>query len=498
MTNVIGIDLGTCFSAVSFIDDTGRPKIVHNEEGDNMTPSCVLFEKLNKVIVGEAARRSWGTRDSRAVARFKRNMGTSKQYKIDDEHYTPTDLSALVLKKLAADTNMRIGGIGEAVITIPANFSHEQRDATMAAAKAAGLDVRFIINEPTAAALFYGFAGGEELNGVYAVYDLGGGTFDISIIRVDGQEIEVLSTYGVSRLGGDDFDAAIQELVRSKFRGKTGEELKEGDFTKNEAEEEKKSLSKRDKVKVRVMREMIEITRQEFEEKISTYIEQTAMLCEGAVEEAGIDFSDIKAVFLAGGSTRIPAVLSSVKRVFGREPVARANVDEVVALGAALYAAYKGDGTNLTPVQKNAISKIKVSESTGMCYGTLSVTHDQARDKAKLANTILIRKGEKIPCSVTESFYTMHDGQEGVDCEVTESVAPETDPRFVNIICSDKLSLPSGRPAGQEIKVTFAYDDNQIMKCSFVDSATGRETKINLSVSTKERDGGNIDRFLVE
>ena len=303
---------------------------------------------------------------------------------------------------------------------------------------------------------------------------------------------------GVSRLGGDDFDAAIQELVRGKFRGKTGEELEEGDFTKNEAEEEKKSLSKRDKVKVRVMCEMIEITRQEFEEKISTYIEQTAMLCEGAVEEAGIDFSDIKAVFLAGGSTRIPAVLSSVKRVFGREPVARANVDEVVALGAALYAAYKGDGANLTPVQKNAISKIKVSESTGMCYGTLSVTHDQARDKAKLANTILIRKGEKIPCSVTESFYTMHDGQEGVDCEVTESVAPETDPRFVNIICSDKLSLPSGRPAGQEIKVTFAYDDNQIMKCSFVDSATGLETKINLSVSTKERDGGNIDRFLVE
>lgn len=502
MTKFIGIDLGTCFSAVSFVDDTGRPSIVHNKEGNNITPSCILFENGSKAIVGETARRAYygdlGGESSNAVGLFKREMGTSKTFQVGNELHTPTDLSTLVLKKLAADTENYVGSIGEAVITTPANFSHEARDATMAAAKAAGLNVRFIINEPTAAALYYGFAGGEELSGIYAVYDLGGGTFDISIIHVDGHDIEVLTTNGVPRLGGDDFDAALQELVQAKIKEKTGEELEKGDFTKNDAEEEKKSLSKRDKVNVRVARQMIEITRQEFEEKISTLIAQTEMMCEAAVAEARIDFSDIKEVFLAGGSTRIPAVAESIKRVFGREPVARVNVDEVVALGAALYAAYKSDRTNLSPVQKNAIAKIKVSESTSMCFGTISLAHDQARDQAKLANTILIRKGEKIPCSVTELFYTVHDGQDGVNCEITESTAPETDPRFVKVIWSDELKLPSGRPAGQEIKVTFAYDDNQIMKCSFVDSATGREKKVDLSLAAKERDGGNIDKFLVE
>lgn len=497
MTKFIGIDLGTCFSAVSVIDDTGRPKIIHNEEGQNITPSCVLFSDGNQVIVGEPARRCLGD-DPRSVGRFKRKIGTSAMFSVNGRDYTATDLSTLVLKKITADTIESVGAIGDVVITVPANFSHEARNATMEAARAAGLNVGFIINEPTAAALYYGFAGGQELSGVYAVYDLGGGTFDISIIRVDGHDIEVLATNGVPKLGGDDFDEALQELVRTKFKQKTGEELEEEDFTRNDAEEEKKSLSKRDKVTCRVLRQMIEITRKEFEEKISALVGQTVMLCEATVEEAGVSISDIKDVFFAGGSTRIPVVAESVKRVFNREPVAKINVDEVVALGASLYAAYKSDRTKLSAVQRNAIAKIKVSESTSKCFGTISVVRDQLRDDTKLANTILIRKGEKIPCSVTESFFTIHDGQESVDCEITESTGPETDPRFVKIIWSDELKLPPGRPAGQEIKVTFAYDDNQIMKCSFVDSATGRETKVDLSFSAKERAGSDIEKFLVE
>lgn len=498
MSAFIGIDLGTTFSAVATIDETGRPTIVHNQVGSNITPSCVA-EIDGKMDVGEPARRQWGNAPKSAAARFKRDMGTSAKHYINGQELTPQQLSAYVLKKLVSDAEQIIGPIEEAVVTIPANFAHEARDATMSAAKAAGLNVRYIINEPTAAALYYAFKSGDELGGNYAVYDLGGGTFDISIIRVDGQDVEVLSTNGVSKLGGYDFDTALKKLVQSKFKAMTGEKLEDDDFTSNDAEEEKKALSARQRVTVRVARQMIDISRDEFEEAISSYITQAEMLCEATLDEAGIDLDGINGVFLVGGSTRIPAVVESVKNVFKMEPTATANVDEVVALGAALYAAYKGDRDKLSVVQKNAIEKIKVSESTSKCFGTISIGHDQARDKLHLRNSIIIRKGEKIPCSVTESFYTVHNDQETVDCKVTESSAVETDPRFVKVIWEGELKLPSGRPENQEIQVTFAYDDNQIMKCSFVDVATKRETTIDLSMaSSKSNEDSKVEKFLVE
>lgn len=499
MAAFIGIDLGTTFSSVATIDDTGRPSIVHNKEGANITPSCVSETSPGVMEVGEFARRQWGNAPDTAAARFKRDMGTSVTHAINGQDFTPTQLSTFVLKKLVADAAQSLGAIGDAVVTIPANFAHEARDATMVAAKAAGLNVRHIVNEPTAAALYYAFKSGEDLGGMYAVYDLGGGTFDVSIISVNGQDVEVLATNGVSKLGGDDLDAALQKLVRSKFMDLTGDELADDDFTKNDAEEEKKALSARKKVTIRVARQLIDITREEFEEAISSYITQAEMLCEATVNEAGIEVVDINGVFLAGGSTRIPLVAESVKKVFNQEPIASVNVDEVVSLGAALYAAYKGDRDKLSVVQKNAIQKIKVSESTGKCFGTISIAHDEARNAHKLFNSILIRKGQKIPCSVTESFYTTHDGQEQVNCKVTESTAAETDPRFVKVIWEGELDLPPGRPENQEIQITFAYDENQIMKCSFVDVATKRETKIDLTMaSSNNTDAREVDRFLVE
>jgi len=499
MSTFIGIDLGTTFSAVATIDETGRPVIVHNNAGANITPSCVVETSPGVMEIGEFARRQWGNAPETASARFKRDMGTSTTHLINDQAFSPTQLSTFVLKKLASDATQTLGTIGDVVVTIPANFAHEAREATMVAAKAAGLNVRYIINEPTAAALYYAFKSGEELGGIYAVYDLGGGTFDVSIIRVDGQDVEVLATNGVSKLGGDDFDAALRSIVRSKFKELSGEDLEDDDFTLNDAEEEKKSLSSRKQVTARVARQLIDVKREEFEEAISSYIVQAEMLCEATVDEAGIDVGDIKSVFLVGGSTRIPFVEGSVKNFFKVDPISSVNVDEVVALGAALYSAYKGDKDRLTVVQKNALKKIKVSESTGKCFGTISVGHDQIRDAPKLFNSILIRKGEKIPCSVTESFYTVHDGQEGVNCKVTESTAAETDPRFVKVIWEGDLELPPGRPANQEIKVTFSYDENQIMECSFVDVATNRESKIDLSLaSSKSSDSSEVEKFLVE
>lgn len=499
MTSFIGIDLGTTYSAVATIDKTGRPVIIHNSDGENITPSCITETEDGVFEVGEYARRTWGNAPEKAAARFKRDMGTSSNQTINSHSLSPSELSALVIKKLVKDARSQIGEIGEAVVTIPANFSNEAREATMAAANSAGINVRYIINEPTAAALYYAFKNGEDLHGNYAVYDMGGGTFDVSIIKVNGQDVEVLASNGVSKLGGDDFDNAIKNIVFKKYTKMTGDDLESDDFTINDAEDEKRSLSKRKRVTIKVNRQLVDIFREEFEEAISTLVTQAEMLCESTIDEAGLAPSEIRAVFLAGGSTRIPAIHDSIKRVFKQEPVSSVNVDEVVALGAALYAAYKGDKSNLSATQKNSIQKIKVSESTSKCFGTISISHDSNRDQHKLINNVLISKGDKIPCSTTESFFTVRDGQTSVNCQLTESSAPETDPGFVRIIWEGDLQLPEGRPEGQEIQVTFSYDDNQMMKCSFVDIATSRKTEVDLSMASVDSAASNqIDKFMVE
>jgi molecular chaperone DnaK len=498
MSSFIGIDLGTSLSAVAVIDDTGRPVILHNADGGNLTPSCVA-EHDGTIVVGDAARRTWGSTPAAAAARFKRDMGTSTTHAVNGREFTPTELSSFVLKKLAKDIATQLGPVAEVVITIPANFSNEARDATMAAATQAGLHVRYIINEPTAAALYYAFKSNQALGGVYAVYDLGGGTFDVSIIRVEGQDIHVLASNGVAKLGGDDFDAALVSLVAKKYKAATGEDMHPDDYSRQDAEEDKKSLSQRDRVVVKVMRQTVEVTRAEFEEAISSRVTQAEMLCEATLDEAGLSPSDVRSVFLAGGSTRLPLVHKSVTRVFGQEPNASVNVDEVVALGAALYAGYKGDRSKLSTAQQSAIAKIRVEECANKCFGTLARGFDDARQARELQNTVLIRKGERLPCSVTQSFYTVYDGQDSVNCTLTESTAEEVDPRFVRIVWEGTLDLPPDRPQGQEISVTFAYDANQLMKCSFVDVATGQQTFVELSAASPHDGSASvIDQFMVE
>jgi molecular chaperone DnaK len=499
MAQIIGIDLGTSFSAVAAIDETGRPKIVPNKEGSNLTPSCIVEGKPGLFEVGEWARRQWGNAPETAAARFKRDMGTSVRYPINGRAFTPTQLSTIVLKKLVADTTSKIGRIDAAVVTIPANFANEAREATLAAAKAAGLDVKFIINEPTAAALYYAFRYNKQMNGTYAVYDLGGGTFDISIISVSGQDVEVVATNGIAKLGGDDFDSAIQRIAQRKCKEYTGAELNPDDFTKNDAEQEKKALSARKQVTVRAARQLIDIKRDEFEEAISSLVTQTEMLCETTLEEAGVDVGKLDGVLLSGGSTRVPLVLESIRRTFKQEPISTENVDEIVALGAALYSAYKSDRSKLTVAQRVAVARMNVSETTSKCFGTISMGINPNRDERSLINNVLISKGTKIPCAVTKPFYTIFDGQRAVECQVTESTASETDPRFVKVIWKGELELPPDRPANQEIKISFAYDENQIMKCSFIDVGTGRKVEQDLSMTAaKSAEASEVDKFLVE
>ena len=491
----IGIDLGTTYSAVSFLDETGRPKILANKDGQNITPSCIDFSS-EPFIVGEEARQNLGLNP--VAARFKRDMGTSTTYELNGHKVTPTECSALVLKKLVQDTTTQIGDIDSAVVTIPANYANEAREATLKAAKDAGLNVDFIVNEPTAAALYYAHKNNEELHGHYAVYDLGGGTFDLSILKVNGQDVDVVTSDGIHKLGGSDFDEALQKIVRDKYEAETGEKSDEEDYTRTDAENDKKSLSKRDSIKTRVLRKNITVTKEEFEEAISSLIAQSEMLCDSVVAEAGIEYSDIKEVLLVGGSTRVPAVLESVKKTFGKDPVGSENVDEIVALGASLYCAFKGNREKLSNTQQKSIEKIKVAESAAKCFGVISLGFNSSKETMEEQVSIIINKNEKIPCSVTQSFYTTYDNQKAVTCSITESTAAEKDPRFVTKIWEGDLELSGDKPQGQEIKVTYSYDENQTMNATFLEVDTGKEIKTSLSMSNNSDDGGNIDKFIVE
>tara|TARA_A100001011_G_scaffold57302_1_gene56402 strand:+ start:1485 stop:2984 length:1500 start_codon:yes stop_codon:yes gene_type:complete len=498
MSAFIGIDLGTTFSAISYIDETGRPKIIPNKEGKNITPS-VVSERDGKIEVGEFASKTWAIEPDKAAARFKRVMSDkSLKFKLGDKEFSPAELSSFVLRKLIQDTKNVTEEIEEVVITIPANFSNEAREATMEAGKLAGLDVNFIINEPTAAALYYAFAKEQELSGYYAVYDLGGGTFDISVIKVTGQDVEIISSNGIEKCGGDDFDKAIYSLIEKKYEEKTGEKINPLDFSLNDAEEEKKTLSNRDKTLAKVGQELIEVTREEFIDSIDHIILQTELLCEKTIEESGIEVKDIKEVFLSGGSTRIPKVLESVEAIFNKVPTNTVNVDEVVALGASLYAAYKGDRSKLSAAGKASVEKIKILDVTNKCFGVIAIGFNESKNVAEERNSIIIEKGENIPVSKTESFYTVIDNQETVALTVTESVQYEEDPRFVKTIWDGVLELenPETVNQGDEVLVTYAYDENQIMKCKF--SYKGKETvEVDLSMNTAGNDTVDSDEIEV-
>ena len=513
MGSFIGIDLGTTFSVVAKIDEHGKPVIVADKEGKTLTPSCVAWDAENdKFEVGSKFARHTMYSEiatDEGVGFFKRDMGTSKTYSLNGKDYTPTDLSAMVLEELVNSRAEHIGEIDEVVVTVPANFANEAREATMEAARHAGLNVQYIINEPTAAALCYSFREGMNLEGNYAVYDMGGGTFDISIIRIKDKDVEVLTSNGIAKLGGIDFDRDLKKLAGEKYQTLPGGDFEDSPYDLLRSEELKKEMSRRENIteSIKVKNtEAIKFTRKEFEELISAKITQAEMLCESTLEAVNLKPEDIRGVLCAGGSTRIPMVQASIKRVFGQEPIFKANVDEVVALGAALYAAYRGDQEKLSPAQRETISGMEFTERTGMYYGTLAFFNTDG--ERRLMNSILIKKNTTIPCEAIKSFYTAHDGQPMVKCTVTESVNEETDPKFVSVVGSKDLPLLPGRPAGQEIKVTFQYDDNQTMHCSFKDVETGNEITSRVSAGgegpeskeseTKLKPDPDINDFTVE
>lgn len=483
--NIIGIDLGTTTTLVARFNEAGKPEITNNVEGNPITPSVIQVDEGGTVIIGSEAKKFLGTGTGNVFAEFKREMGTDKSWTVGSKTVTPVELSALLLKKVVADYADQFGQPQSIVITWPANYRNEQREATKEAAVRAGLKVEYYIEEPTAAALYY--ATDTALDGKYLVYDFGGGTFDVTLIEAHGNTITVLYQDGVQQLGGKDLDNALLKLIGEKFRAKTGDEFDAVDcnFDKLAVESNKHTLSTRPSVQIRLVSGKhgpiaIEVSRDEFEAGISHLVSQAEMACESVLRcgkdepSQHIQKSDIKEIFMAGGTSRVPAMQASVERLFGKKPKVK-NPDQAIAMGAAIYAAHKSSGGTLNALQARAVADIDVSLIAPHFFGTSVYDNDSG-----VYNDTVISKGNKLPCREERTYYTMRDNQTKVDCDVTQSAIEEKNPEYVSKIWEGSLKLPSGRPAGQPIKVIYAYDINGTMHCSFKDGDNGKSTEVNL------------------
>ena len=492
MAKIAGIDLGTTFSAISHLNDMGRPEVIPNVDGERIMHSAVYFSEGGKVQVGVEAVRSRYEDTTRSVRWIKAHMGDADHRTlIDGEEHTPAELSALILKKLHQDAIPQVGEVTDVVISIPANFGEVARKATMDAGKIAGLNVVGIVNEPTAASFYYAIT--HEIAGRVMVFDLGGGTFDVSVATVAGKDIDIVASSGARDLGGSHFDQKLLEYFEKKYKEETGGKMystpEERAEFEDYAEETKKSLSKKETVKFRLKGEegtvRGEITRSEFESLISSDIARIEMLIETVLDEAKVEASDVEKVLLAGGSSRIPAVQRLLKDMFGYEPTFAGNVDECVSLGAALYAGIRLLEENPSQVsagQAGTLGNIKVGEVCNASYGTTCMAHDEVMGKDVLTNDILIKKNSKIPCEVSKTYYTRHPGQEVIAGNVTQGES--ADPDLIAEIATGDLLLPAGLPEGSPIEVTYSYDKDQRMECVFEHKESRKKLVINLDIES--------------
>ena len=461
----VGIDLGTTLSKLACVDESGRPTLVPNAEGELLTPSVVVFTKSG-ILVGRDARREALANPARAVMNVKRQMGNPRwRFKVDGDTYTPEAISALILKKVKKDAELHIGPIGRAVITVPAYFDDSRRKATEDAGSIAGIEVIDIVNEPTASALAYGLTRSAE-DGIFLVYDLGGGTFDVTVIEKKGSEFITLATDGDVELGGKDWDERLVNHLADKFRQEFGADPREDPqalaYLWVSAEEAKKTVSRREKTNVPVSYKghwgNYEVTREDFESITEDLLAVTQLTTEMVLEEAGITWKGVRKVIPTGGSTRMPMVQRLLERMSDKPVQAEVPVDEAVALGAAIHAAIcvLNSRERIHELGAEAAERLGKIRTVDVAAHALGLIIKDART-LEYRNDVLIPKNSRLPASVSKTYQTAVDGQQKIILQVVQGDAPGPDANIV-IGQASVTGLPAGRPAGALVKVTYSYD----------------------------------------
>mgnify|MGYP001032093549 CR=1 FL=1 len=485
--SAIGIDLGTTYSVVAAIDDHGSPVIVPNAESERLTPSVVFFDE-DAIVVGQIAKDAAGSNPDQVVMFVKRQMGSpSWFFPYQRQRYTPTDISAMILRKLKQDAEKYLGrSLSHAVITVPAYFDDAHRRATIAAGEIAGFRVLDLINEPTAAAIAFGVDRGNQQETVL-IYDLGGGTFDVTIMQVNRSEFRVLATDGDHQLGGKDFDDAIMRFAVDQFVSEHGfdpsaEPLDAAELRAN-AEKAKRELSKRVRtllmVKSQGRTSRVELSREQFDALIKNKIDTTLTLVRSTLRDAKLAPDQIDRVLLIGGSTRVLSVRSALAQFFGKEPDSSVNPDEAVALGAALMAAKKAVEVIPEEVLPPVAEKVGGLQITDVTSHSLGIEAFVPGTNQRI-NSIIIPRNSPIPTEVSREFVTTLPGQTAIKMTIYQGEFQ--DPSLCNPIGDFTLSgLPGDRPPGRKVRVTIAYGANGVINVTALDVETGRETTTTVS-----------------